>query len=263
MINNFLEKIVRLKQKSSRSPEKTLEELKKEAANINISRRSFKKVLLKENPEGGINIIAEIKKASPSQGMITEKPIKELGRIYAEAGADAVSVLCEEKYFLGHPADLKKVKSVYKGPVLMKDFVISERQIYNGYIHSADAILLIKAILSNRDYIKLYDRAKRLGLNILVEVHSLRELETALNLNRPDIIGVNVRDLNTFEIKPEFHFKLAKKIPAGIVKVAESGIKSNRRVQELKEAGYDALLIGESIASSRYPAGKIKELKSI
>jgi indole-3-glycerol phosphate synthase len=264
-VNNFLEKIVRYKKKNIALKTTNLTELKKEASNKKIKRRSFKKALSRQARQSrqGISIIAEIKKASPSRGKITSKTIKELGRIYNSARADAVSVLCEDKFFLGSPADLKKVKSVYSGPVLMKDFIISEYQVYTGYINSADAILLIKAILSSRDYIKLYNLAQSLGMDVLVEVHSGKELDEVLKLKKPEIIGVNVRDLNTFEINPQLHCDLIKDIPADILKVAESSIKSRERAKKLKEAGYDALLVGESIASSRYPAKKIRELKNI
>lgn len=258
-MNKFLADIISYKKELLKSDKKSAEELKNDAKNCGIERRSFKNALSAE----GIGIIAEIKKSSPSRGKITSKSVSKLARLYEEAGADAVSVLCEDKYFSGKPSDLTEVKSVYSGPALMKDFIISVRQIYTGRAMGADAVLLIKAILSNEDYLKLYTAAEELGMDVLVEVHSEKELKDILKVKTPAIIGVNVRDLNTFEIKEELHHELAKEIPAGVIKVAESGIKSSADTARLKKAGYNALLVGESIASSPDPARKIRELKKI
>ncbi|MEA3507112.1 MAG: indole-3-glycerol-phosphate synthase [Elusimicrobiota bacterium] len=257
-MNNFLKDIINYKKELLKREKKSPEELREAAGSCGIQRRSFKGALSAEST----GIIAEIKKSSPSRGKITSKTVTGLARLYENAGADAVSVLCEDKYFSGKIDDLKKVKSVYSGPVLMKDFIISAGQIYTGRAMGADAVLLIKAILSNDDYLKLYTLAESMGMDILVEVHGKRELKEVLKVKKPGVIGVNVRDLNTFEIKKDIHFELAKIIPGGIIKVAESGIKTAADASRLKSAGYDALLVGESIVSSQAPARMIKELKT-
>lgn len=203
--------------------------------------RDFKYALSKK----GISIIGEIKKASPSKGIIRENFNPEnIAELYEELGVDAISVLTEDKYFLGNDKYLSLAKSVTSKPVLRKDFIIDEYQIFESKAIGADAILLIVSTL-NKDLSKYYSQAKQLGLNCLVEVHDMQELEIALNAGC-DIIGINNRDLKTFNVDLKTTEMLKHHIPEGILVVSESGIKDSNDIKYLKELGIDAVLIGET-----------------
>lgn len=207
-----------------------------------------------------IGLIAEIKKASPSAGILRQNlDVEKMAEIYQKAGADAISVLTERKFFGGRENDLKKVKSKVSLPVLRKDFIIDEFQIYESKIVGADCILLIVAILSKNKLQKFLRLAQNIGLQALVEVHQAKELETALD-SEPGIIGINNRNLKNLKVDLKTTEKLVRRIPQGITKVAESGIGSHNEVKELKGLGINALLVGEAIIKNQNPASKIREL---
>ncbi len=209
---------------------------------------------------GEMGLIAEIKKASPSAGILKKNlDIEKMAKSYQRAGADAISILTERKFFLGSENDLKKVRQTTSLPILRKDFIINEFQIYESKFLGADCILLIAAIL-NKNQLKGYMKlAFNLGLQTLVEVHQKKELENALDAGT-DMIGINNRNLKTFQVDLRTTEQLIKFLPENVTAIAESGISSYTEVKKLKELGVDAVLVGEAIIRSPDPAMKIKEL---
>jgi indole-3-glycerol phosphate synthase len=206
-------------------------------------------------------IIAEIKKASPSQGVIREdfNPSK-IAEIYQENGASAISVLTDKIFFQGDIGHLSMVKRVVTLPVLRKDFIIDEYQVLETRAYDADAILLIAAVLEKnqlKDYVYL---SRELGMLPLIEVHTLTDIENALSIKETDLIGINNRDLNTFEVDIKTSEKLVHYIPEEITTVSESGIKKREDILFLQEAGVDAFLIGETLLRERDIGNKLKEL---
>ncbi|MFA4967860.1 MAG: indole-3-glycerol phosphate synthase TrpC [Candidatus Margulisiibacteriota bacterium] len=223
--------------------------------------RDFKAAI--SRPEK-INLIAEIKKASPSVGIIREDfdPVS-IAKIYQESGASAVSVLTDGPFFKGLLSYLKIVKQATTLPILRKDFIIDELQIFESRLAGADAILLIVRILDDEKLRKFLEEAKKIGLACLVEVHNEAEVERALAAGA-EIIGINNRDLDNLKIDLNLSFKLLAKYPELKKKVliSESGIKTRSQVNELQSAGYNAVLIGETLLKSRDITAKIKELFS-
>lgn len=207
----------------------------------NIKTRDFKAVISKS----GINIIAEIKKASPSKGIIKlDFSPQEIAEVYEKIDIDAISVLTEKHFFMGSDGYIKLVKEAASKPVLRKDFIIDEYQLFQAKYIGADAILLIAAILGKK-LRSLYALAKELGLQCLVEVHNREELETALEAEA-DIVGINNRDLRDFTVDLMHTEQLLNYIPNGKVIVSESGIKTSEDILYLKSIGINAVLIGET-----------------
>jgi len=195
----------------------------------------------------GLSFICEVKKASPSKGVIAEDfPYLRIAREYEAAGAAAISVLTEPDYFLGSDQYLREIAAEVKIPVLRKDFVVDEYQIYEAKVFGAQAVLLICALLNGETLASYIAIARDLGLSALVEIHSEAEAEQALAAGAR-IIGINNRDLKTFGVDLGLSARLRKLIPAGIVTVAESGVKSPDDVRALKDTGIDTVLIGESL----------------
>jgi len=209
---------------------------------------------------GKINLIAEIKKASPSRGLICKEfSVSGLARKYVNSGAAAISILTEEKFFLGKPPYVRDVSEHFGIPVLAKDFFIDEFQIYETFAQGASAILLIAAILKDEEIKHLMKIAHNLDMDSLVEVHNEEELKRVVDLGAK-IIGVNNRDLKTFEVDFKVCEMLIPKIPKDRVIVAESGIKTHAQIQRLKELGANAVLIGETFLRSASVEDKIKEI---
>ena len=205
-------------------------------------------------------IIAEIKKASPSRGVLAaDFDPAAIARLYQQGGASALSVLTDEKHFQGSLTDLVSARAAVTLPVLRKDFTIDPYHVHEAAAHGADAILLIAAVLSERQMRDFRELAERYRMAALVEVHDAEELAPAI-ASGARIIGVNNRDLNTFEVSLDTALRLAEKIPAGVVKVAESGIHSAADVARLRAAGYQALLVGEHLMKSGDPAGALQAL---
>ena len=207
-----------------------------------------------------VNIIAEIKKASPSKGVLRAdfNPVV-IARAYATAGAAAISVLTEENYFQGSLDHLRQVKTASGLPVLRKDFLTDEYQIYEARVHGADAVLLIAALLDAKKISSMIAAADELGMDCLVEVHSAAELETVLS-TRARIIGINNRDLSTFTVSLETAKVLSKMIPKDRVIVVESGIETRDDIQMYGENGINCFLIGEAFMKSNDINAKFKEL---
>jgi len=218
--------------------------------------RSFRQALRME----GVSLISEIKRRSPSKGTLTEDvdPL-ELGKLYESAGARAISVLTDQEFFGGTLDDLRAVRHAVSIPCLRKDFVIDEYQVYEARANSADAILLIVRILSDAQLQDYQQLADALGMACLVETHSAAEIERALDAEA-HIIGINNRDLDTFEVNLETTLKLKKLVPGGIVLVSESGIHTREDVKALEDGGVDAILVGEALMTSPDVKGKIKHL---
>lgn len=220
--------------------------------------RDFKSAV-KRNSEG-IRLIAEIKKASPSKGVIKKDfdPIK-IASIYNEKPVSAISVLTEEDFFQGHLSYIKAVKDIASKPVLRKDFIFDEYQIYESRANHADAVLLIGAILEKNQAEEYLHLSREIGLSVLFEVHDEDDIEKALLINA-EIIGINNRNLKTLNIDLSTTLRLKKNIPADKIIVSESGINNRDDVLRLQDAGIDAMLIGTSLMEARDIGEKIDEL---
>jgi indole-3-glycerol phosphate synthase len=205
-----------------------------------------------------LSVIAEVKRSSPSKGALAKiSDPAELALRYQAGGATAVSVLTEGRKFGGSLADLDAVRSAINIPILRKDFMVDDYQIFESRAHGADIVLLIVAALSDLQLSEFYAIAKSLGMQVLVETHTLEEVERALSLD-PEIIGVNARDLTTLKIDLGAFDKLAKAIPAGKIKVAESGISSVAEVISYRNSGAEAILVGEALVKDGDPSQMIQ-----
>ncbi len=209
---------------------------------------------------GGIKLIAEVKKASPSKGIIRRdfEPVR-IAATYEEAGASCLSVLTEKKYFQGDLAYLDSIRRAVDLPLLRKDFIVDEYQIFEARAAGADAILLIAACLERRQLEDFLGTAAGLGLDALVESHTAKELDRTL-LAGARIVGINNRDLSSFAVSLRITFDLLKDIPGDRIVVSESGIGTRDDVARLEGAGVDAILVGESLMREKDIAKKVKEL---
>jgi len=219
--------------------------------------RGFGKAL---SAGSAIRLIAEVKKASPSKGVIRQdfEPIKIAGT-YEQAGASCLSVLTEKKYFQGSLDYLGAIRKVVGIPLLRKDFIVDEYQILEARAAGADAILLIAACLERRQLEDLHGRAQQLGLDVLVESHTYAELDKSL-LAGALIVGINNRDLKSFNVSLETTFSLLQDVPYDRIVVSESGIKTRDDVMKLQQAGVDAILVGESLMREQDIGKKVREL---
>jgi indole-3-glycerol phosphate synthase len=211
-------------------------------------------------PPGAVRVIAELKKASPSRGVLAERfdPVP-LARVYAAAGAAAISVLTDERHFQGRLDLLGEVRAAVGCPLLRKDFIIDEYQVWEARAAGADAILLIVAILEDPELADLMAAAKGLGLAALVEVHTQQDLDTALRIGA-GVIGINNRDLRTFETHLETTLDLLPAIPPGPIVVSESGFFTADDVRRVADAGVGAVLVGEALVRAQDPGAKLREL---
>ncbi len=215
---------------------------------------------LRRVAERSIAVIAELKKASPSKGLIREDfPVAKLAKELEDAGAAALSVLTNERFFQGSLQNLEIASQATRLPCLRKDFIVDEFQLLEARAHRADAVLLIVAALTQTDLINLHRRAVELQLDALCEVHDGAELQRALDAGC-ETIGVNNRDLHTFRVDLNTSLQLAELMPPGVVKVAESGIETGDHIASLHEAGFDAFLIGESLMRASHPGDALRAL---
>ena len=207
-------------------------------------------------------IIGEIKKASPSKGVLADQfDPASIARTYSSGGAAALSVLTDRQFFQGSLGDLEAARAAVSLPVLRKDFTLDEFHVIEAAAHGADAILLIAALLEEKEMRDLRELAARYRMAALAEVHDTSELGTALD-SGASIVGVNNRNLHTFEVALETSLHLAENIPANVVKVSESGIHSRADVAKLTDAGFHAFLVGEHLMKSADPAASLRELRS-
>ena len=227
------------------------------AAELHLAgRRDFRAALAARAPA----IIAEVKKASPSKGVLAHNFDPErIARTYEAGGAAALSVLTDEAFFQGSLADLESARAAVSLPVIRKDFTIDRLQILEAAAHGADAILLIAAILSERQIRDFREAAVLHRLSALVEIHNRRELDVAIGAGA-DLIGVNNRNLSTFHVALETSLELAEHMPPGAILVSESGIHDAADIARLRAAGYTAFLVGEHLMKSGDPAGALRKL---
>ncbi len=234
-----------------------LDDIKAQAESMPKDDFSFEKALA----ENKIAFICECKKASPSKGIIAEDfPYIEIAKEYEKAGADAISVLTEPKWFLGSLDYLKEIAATVKIPCLRKDFTIDEYMIYEAKVAGAKAVLLICSILSEekiKEYIKICDS---LGISALVEAHDSEEIKTAVRAGAR-IIGVNNRNLKDFTVNTSNSASLRKEVPANIIFVSESGVKTADDINAVREAGANAVLVGETLMRAKDKKEKLAELK--
>ncbi len=211
----------------------------------------------------GFQIIAEIKRKSPSAGVLTETLVpEEQAVVYVDGGAAAISVLTEPEFFAGSVADLQTVREAVDIPLLRKDFVVDSAQIYETKVLGADAVLLIVAILTDDELARLYDAALSVGLDVLVETHTEHEVERALEIG-PQIVGVNNRDLATFVTDLGTAERIAPQVVGRAITVGESGVSSVDGARRMRTAGFDAILVGEALIRADDPAALIAELRVV
>lgn len=222
--------------------------------------RGFRRALQQRAAAEGVAVIAELKQASPSKGVLrANMDVAAVAREYEQAGAAALSVLTEEKFFLGSIENLRAASAVTQLPCLRKDFIVDEFQILEARANSADALLLIAASLRDGEMRDLQRAARELQLDVLCEVHDECELERAIACGC-DIIGVNNRDLKTFHVDLATAERLARRIPDGVLKVAESGIHTGEDIARLRSAGFGVFLVGESLITKASPGEALRKL---
>ena len=249
------DKLKRLPEHKKRISEEEMTRLAIESHRVS---HSFYDALAK----GGLSIISEFKKASPSHGNMNNKiTLEERIKQYGES-ADAISCLTEEDHFKGSTEYLKQIRQMTDLPIIRKDFIIDPYQVYEAKVIGADAVLLIAAILDDSRFKELYDLAYSLGLDVLCEVHNEEEMQRMINLG-VKIIGINNRNLKTFEVSLDTTKKLASLAPEGTVLVSESGVLNDDDIKVLKASGADALLIGTAFMENENPKGLALEWKAI
>jgi indole-3-glycerol phosphate synthase len=253
---DILARIVSRKREELREAKLSLAELRSVADTRRKDRRDFAVALRAKRPA----IISEIKKASPSRGVLIEdfRPV-DLAKQYQDGGAAALSVLTDRDFFQGSLDDLEDARAACSLPVLRKDFTISEFHVVEAAAAGADAILLIVAILDHSQLREFRQLAREFSMDALVEVHDRRELEIALE-SGAEIVGVNNRDLRTFQVSLDTSVRLAPQIPQGVIRISESGIFHAADVHKLMDAGYDAFLVGEHLVKSGDAAQAVREL---
>lgn len=250
--------VVRRKEQLEREISNISREIMKDKAlNTEFPAISFKNAIKKDN----LSVICEVKKASPSKGLIRPDfhPV-EIAKEYEKAGANAISCLTEEFYFKGSSKYLSAIRKEVSIPILRKDFIFDDYQIYEAKAIGANAILLIAAILSTDQMIEFQELAHTLNLQCLVEVHNQEELEKVLKFT-PDIIGINNRNLKTFEVDLNTTEKVRKNVPRETILVSESGIKDNKDMKTVRKLGADAVLIGETLMRSNDITATLHDLR--
>lgn len=256
-MSNVLDKIVANTkiEVAARKQQVTIADLEKKKA---FDRTPYVlKDFIRDETKSGI--IAEIKKKSPSKGIINDKiSVEEVGVGYEAAGASAISVLTDFEYFGGKMEYLEAVRAKVNIPILRKDFMVDEFQIIEAKAIGADVILLIAACLEPHELRNLAKMAKSLGLSVLMEVHNLEELERSL-CPELDVVGVNNRNLKNMEVTIQTSIDLADKIPTEFLKISESGLKGGDEITALKKHGYEGFLIGESFMKTNDPAAELKK----
>lgn len=252
----YLDRILERHRQVAAADRRSLDRLLEEASTV-AATRGFRRALA-DRPS--LSVISEIKRRSPSKGDLNPGlDPAALAATYARGGAACLSVLTDEEHFGGSVDDLRVARAACSLPVLRKDFTVSELDVADARIMGADCLLLIAAALDRSEMVAFHALAVELGLDVLVEIHDEGELEVALEAGA-DLIGVNQRDLVTFEVDHERAERMAGRIPDHAVKVAESGVRDGADARRLAAAGYDAVLVGETLVTSGDPAGAIAEL---
>jgi indole-3-glycerol phosphate synthase len=255
----YLAKILDRHRAAAQSDSRRLSQLIDEAKTVAPTRGFIQR--LRDDSLHQLAVIAEIKRRSPSKGVLREGiDASDLARSYENGSASCLSVLTDDVSFGGSVDDLLQARVATAMPVLRKDFTVSELDVCDARIMGADCVLLIAAALSQPELVAFHQLAIEIGLDVLVETHDEAEVERAL-LVGATMIGVNQRDLVTFKVDHERAVRMASVIPSGVVRVAESGVRDVNDAQSLRDAGYDAVLVGESLVVSNYPAAVIASLR--
>ncbi len=255
-MGTVLDRIVAAHREAAAADIRDLDELKEQAL-ATPAPRPFRKSM----GRWGLDVIAEIKRRSPSKGdLAPDLDPAAVAKAYESGGAVALSVLTDREFFGGSPEDLAAARAAVGLPVLRKDFTVDERDICDARIMGADAVLLIVAALSDDELKRFHGLAAELGLGALVEVHDEEDIRRAV-LVHAHMIGVNQRDLRTFDVDPTRAVRLARKIPSGVLKVAESGIGGPDDLARLADAGYDGALVGEHLVTAPDPAEALRRLR--
>jgi len=255
----YLAKILDRHRAAAQSDSRRLSQLIDEAKTVATTRGFIQR--LRDDSLHQLAVIAEIKRRSPSKGVLREGiDASDLARTYESGSASCLSVLTDDVSFGGSVDDLLQARVATALPVLRKDFTVSELDVCDARIMGADCVLLIAAALSQPELVAFHQLAIEIGLDVLIETHDEAEVERAL-LAGATMIGVNQRDLVTFQVDHERAVRMASVIPRGVVRVAESGVRDANDAQSLRDAGYDAILVGESLVVSNDPAAVIASLR--
>jgi indole-3-glycerol phosphate synthase len=235
----------------------SLAQLEEQVGRLQSERRPFSEALTRP----GLSLIAEFKRRSPSAGALAaaEADVAQTVWAYEEGGAAALSILTDEEHFGGSLEDLIAARGASELPILRKDFIVEPYQLYEAAANGADAVLLIVAALPAEELLHLHEEARTIDLDVLVEVHDEDELETAFEIDA-DVIGINNRNLDTFEVDVQTTFDLMPDVPAGKTVVSESGISHQVQLEELAEIGVDAVLVGEALMRAGDPLGAVGSL---
>ena len=254
----YLDKIVQSHREKAAREQRNLNDLVGQARALPAA-RGFADQLVVDSREQ-LCVIAEIKRKSPSKGVLhPDLNAANISALYEQGGASCLSVLTDEDFFGGSVEDLQNARASTSLPVIRKDFTVSEFDVVDARLMGADCVLLIAAALSNDELSRFFDLATHIGLDVLVETHDESELDRALNVGA-NIVGVNQRDLTTFEVDHARAERMASLIPPTVVRVAESGVRDACDARRLRDAGYDAVLVGESIVTAGDPAAAVRDL---
>ena len=255
----YLDKIVQSHREVASRDQRNLDDLAGQASALS-STRGFRARLVQGSRES-LCVIAEIKRKSPSKGVLRANlDAAHIASLYEQGGASCLSVLTDEHFFGGSVEDLQIARASTSLPVIRKDFTVSEFDVLDARLMGADCVLLIAAALTDDELTRFHDLSVQIGLEVLVETHDEHELERALNVGAT-IVGVNQRDLITFEVDHARAERMASLIPPTVVRVAESGVRNADDARRLRDAGYDAVLVGESIVTSIDPVAAVRDLK--
>ncbi|CAN5892867.1 indole-3-glycerol phosphate synthase TrpC [soil metagenome] len=255
----YLDRILDAHRDAARADHRSVEQLSNEASSLPPA-RGFEATLAHND---GLGVIAEVKRRSPSQGALApELDPARLAEAYEAGGASCLSVLTDTDWFGGSSHDLAAARAAAAVPILRKDFTVSEADVCDTRLMGADAVLLIAAALDDGELAAFHALAGELGLDALVEIHDESELERALTVGAT-LVGVNQRDLVTFEVDTDRAVRLAPQMPTGVVRVAESGVGGAPDATRLAGAGYDAVLVGESLVTAPDPAAAVATLRAI
>ena len=255
----YLDRILEFHRARAAADRRDIGELLERAASLPPTRGFESR--LRTDSKSSLAVISEVKRRSPSKGdLAADLDPAVLARAYESGGASCLSVLTDEPHFGGSPADLRMAREATGMPVLRKDFTVSELDVVDARLMGADCVLVIAAALRAEEMAHFIEIARRVDLDTLVEIHDEAELEVALSIGAT-LVGVNQRDLVTFEVDHERAVRMAAEIPRSVIRVAESGVRHRDDAVSLRAAGYDAVLVGETLVRSADPAGAIRSLR--
>jgi indole-3-glycerol phosphate synthase len=254
----YLDKIVQSHREIAAREQRNLDDLVGQARALPATRGFAEQLVIGSRDQ--LCVIAEIKRKSPSKGVLNpDLNAAKISALYEQGGASCLSVLTDEHYFGGSVEDLQSARASTSLPVIRKDFTVSEFDVVDARLMGADCVLLIAAALTDDELSRFFDLAMHIGLDVLVETHDESELDRALNVGA-NIVGVNQRDLITFEVDHARAERMASLIPPTVVRVAESGVRDAHDARRLRDAGYDAVLVGESIVTAVDPVSAVRDL---